>query len=192
MDSALYELMEGDPEDEVRALMRLRDAEALPSGVRVVTLFGEVATIRRKRGAILQTRADESIRSLKAPRFLGPEPDPELYVEAEPPVPRDQRRPASLPETGQGVVLGVVDCGIDFRHEAFRHQDGTARLLAIWDKRGGRRADSPEPYGYGAVHTADEINRALQSGSPYQALGYHPLDADLDGNGTHGTHVMSI
>ena len=32
--------------------------------------------------------------------------------------------------TGKGVILGLVDDGIDFRHRVFRHADGSTRLLA--------------------------------------------------------------
>ena len=38
------------------------------------------------------------------------------------------------PYKGQGVVIGIIDTGFDFRHEAFRKQDGTTRVLAIWDQ----------------------------------------------------------
>ena len=48
------------------------------------------------------------------------------------------------------------------------------------------------PYGYGRVHTREEINRALASSDPTSALGYHPSKADPQGNGAHGTHVLDI
>ena len=37
---------------------------------------------------------------------------------------------AGLPEayTGKGVVLGIIDVGIDFNHAAFRNADGTSRV----------------------------------------------------------------
>lgn len=35
--------------------------------------------------------------------------------------------------TGKGVIVAVVDSGIDWRHPAFIREDGTSRILALWD-----------------------------------------------------------
>ena len=32
---------------------------------------------------------------------------------------------------GSGIIIGVVDTGIDYLHQAFRNQDGTTRILSI-------------------------------------------------------------
>lgn len=88
------------------------------------------------------------------------------------------------------MVVGAVDWGLDFDHPNFKHPDGTTRLIALWDQRGSGRA-SPRPYGYGTVHTQDQINAALSTPDPYTSLGYHPARADR-GGGSHGTHVMDI
>jgi outer membrane protein OmpA-like peptidoglycan-associated protein/subtilisin family serine protease len=103
----------------------------------------------------------------------------------------DQRRPEDLAMTGRGIVIGVVDWGFDFRHPDFRRPDGSTRILALWDQRGGKQASSPQPYGYGTLHTREAINKALGEKDPYAALQYHPADADT-GIGCHGTHVASI
>lgn len=88
---------------------------------------------------------------------------------------------------GKGVVIGIVDYGCDFMHRSFQREDGSTRILAIWDQGGALSATSP--FGYGREHTREDIDRALQTGSPYQALGYEPYQ---DRSGTHGTHVMDI
>ena len=93
--------------------------------------------------------------------------------------------------TGRGIVIGVVDWGFDFAHPDFRKADGTTRILALWDQRGGKQANSPQPFGYGVLHDRDAISKALKSKDPYAALNYHPADADT-GIGSHGTHVASI
>src|SRR4029079_5483763 len=33
-----------------------------------------------------------------------------------------------------GVVVGIIDSGIDIFHGAFRNPDGTTRILALWDQ----------------------------------------------------------
>jgi subtilisin family serine protease len=103
----------------------------------------------------------------------------------------DLRRSDSINMTGRGVVVGVVDWGADFAHPNFRTPDGRTRLLALWDQRGVGSVD-PEPFGYGTVHSAKAINRALATSDPYTTLGYHPADADSRGDGSHGTHVLDI
>src|ERR1700728_1396279 len=97
----------------------------------------------------------------------------------------DQRRPDGIKSTGRGVVIGVVDWGFDFAHPDFLNKDGSTRILALWDQRGSRLPNSPQPWNYGVVHDRAAINRALKQKDPYAVLGYHPADSDT-GFGCHG------
>jgi subtilisin family serine protease len=36
--------------------------------------------------------------------------------------------------TGRGVIVGIIDTGIDITHNNFRKSDGTTRIVAIWDQ----------------------------------------------------------
>ena len=47
--------------------------------------------------------------------------------------------------TGKGVIVGIIDDGIDFRSLDFRNADGTTRLISLWDQRtsGGSNASPP-------------------------------------------------
>lgn len=74
---------------------------------------------------------------------------------------------------GEGVIVGIADSGIDFTHEAFRNQDGTTRILNLWDQTNDR------------IYNADEINEALKSENPYELVN----SVDYSG---HGTHVAGI
>jgi subtilisin family serine protease/predicted chitinase len=195
MDPRLWELVaEGEHDDEVPAVVRLGRADALPPHLRPVTQFGMITTVRVRRGTIPQVRSDPAVVSMKAAEFLAPEPVPapnDALAEFDDGLrPSDHRRPQREQATGRGVVVGVVDWGFDIAHPEFRHPDGRTRLLALWDQsaRGGPR----NRYGYGSIHDADAINRALASPDPYRALGYHPGDSDPTGDGAHGTHVASI
>ncbi|MGH8564665.1 MAG: S8 family serine peptidase [Gammaproteobacteria bacterium] len=88
--------------------------------------------------------------------------------------------------TGNGVIVGVIDSGIDFRHEAFLRADGTSRLLAIWDQNlppTGTEA-APQPYTYGVEYNRAAINADLAGTSPGTVR-------HRDTNG-HGTHVAGI
>ena len=78
-----------------------------------------------------------------------------------------QRPPLSL--TGRGVVICVIDTGIDYTNEVFRDSQGNSRILAIWDQtiQNGR---SPEGFYYGSEYTREDINRALQAEDPYSIV----------------------
>ncbi|MCW5805415.1 MAG: S8 family serine peptidase [Deltaproteobacteria bacterium] len=186
MDPNLWGIVAGDRDDEVAALIRLAPGAAPPPGVRIVTRFGEVATCRLARGAILAVRDHPAVRSLKAARALVPEP-------AAATLPRHRTRAGrgAAPWTGRGSLVGVIDWGCDVGHPNFLDERGRTRLVALWDQRPSRRRP-PEPYGYGVVHDRRAIDRALASGDPFAALAYDPADVDVDDHGTHGTHVVDI
>jgi len=197
MGPDLWELYEyGEADDEVAAIIRLARFGALPPGVRVITQFEEIITVRLHRGDIPKiSGAPETSGMNSGDTYFGPDVElEEADSESLPPstaIDSDHRRPDDLAMTGRGIVIGVVDWGFDFRHPDFRKPDGSSRIVALWDQRGGKLPKSPDPYGYGIVHTREAINKALAEKDPYAALVYHPADADT-GNGCHGTHVASI
>jgi len=78
-----------------------------------------------------------------------------------------QREPLSL--TGQGVVVCIIDTGIDYTNPVFRDSGGNSRILAIWDQTIQTGAP-PEGFLYGTEYTRDDINRALQADDPYSVV----------------------
>lgn len=78
------------------------------------------------------------------------------------------RRQPYLDLYGQGVIVGVVDTGIDFSHEAFRNADGTTRIHSIWDQT--IREGGPSQFDYGRVFSEEQINAALREEQPASYL----------------------
>ncbi len=153
------------------------DLGLAPDGNRLVT--GRIPLSRLE-----SVRQQPFVVSLKLSLLLRPE----LKATTEEIRSRQDLLPSnSAGNLGEGVVVGIVDFGCDFVHKNFRNEDGSTRLLAIWDQ--GGRSSSTSPFGYGREYSREEINQALQASDPYQALGYAPPDAR---GGTHGTHVMDI
>lgn len=106
---------------------------------------------------------------------------------------------------GAGVLVAVIDSGVDYFHPDFRNKDGSSRILAMWDQTGTaadiRReneageasgADTagrvPTGFASGVEYTKEEIDRALAAGSQAAGLAIVP---EQDASG-HGTQVLGI
>ena len=85
---------------------------------------------------------------------------------------------------GGGVLIGIVDTGIDYRNPVFQNADGTTRIVSIWDQS-IPSAYSTEDLRYGTQYTKEQINQALQSDNPLDIV------PSIDTNG-HGTMVAGI
>jgi subtilisin family serine protease len=90
---------------------------------------------------------------------------------------------------GKGVVVGIIDSGIDWRHGSFVTQDGASRILAIWDQMLPFRAgDTRGPNGVGVVYDQDQLTEALRGNARVRTK---DVDARNRREG-HGTHVAGI
>ncbi|MDD7220467.1 MAG: S8 family serine peptidase [Clostridia bacterium] len=87
--------------------------------------------------------------------------------------------------TGQGILVGVVDSGVDYFHPDFRNPDGTTRILKLWDQ--SISGKPPEGYVTGTEYTQEEINEALALGE----IEGRRLVPSMDLSG-HGTSVLGI
>lgn len=90
-----------------------------------------------------------------------------------------QRPPLRL--TGRGVLVAMLDSGVDYRHPEFRNPDGSTRIRALWDQT----AEGTPPAGYhvGAEYTQQQLNESLERADQ------PPLSQDVSG---HGTGVLAI
>ena len=99
-------------------------------------------------------------------------------------------RPSGVAEqdnlNGTGVLVGIIDSGIDYRHPDFCNEDGATRIAALWDQ--SVAGENPPPgYRLGTLFTKEWINDALRKeGEDERRL---VPGVDLSG---HGTHVAGI
>lgn len=87
--------------------------------------------------------------------------------------------------SGQGVLIGIIDTGIDYTHNAFRYADGTSKILSIWDQTIQNDTLIPEGYEYGSEYSQAQLNVALASEDPLSIV------PSVDENG-HGTFLAGV
>jgi hypothetical protein len=61
--------------------------------------------------------------------------------------------------TGKGVLIGIVDTGIDYLNSEFIREDGTTRIVSIWDQN--IETSSNENVYMGQIYSSEEINAAI-------------------------------
>lgn len=149
-------------------------------GIQVVPLLGGYAVVTLPESEIKAYSAREQIEFIEKPK--------RLYFET------FQAREASciLPVqagsnglTGKGILVGVVDSGVDFFHPDFRNEDGSSRILYLWDQ--SIPGNPPKGYTKGTEYTKEEIDKALALG---ETEGRRLIPSrDVSG---HGTAVLGI
>lgn len=97
-----------------------------------------------------------------------------------------QTRQSVLGLTGRGVLVGVIDTGIDYRNPVFQNRDGSTRIAAIWDQT---VSDGPLPrwMSYGSEYRREQIDEALRSEDPFSVV----PSRDEDGHGTFLTGIAA-
>src|SRR5260370_39179603 len=67
--------------------------------------------------------------------------------------------------SGNGVIVALMDRGIDWKNNDFRNDDGTTRIKFIFDLTDSTGASAPgNTYGRGTIYTEAQINAALTGG----------------------------
>jgi subtilisin family serine protease len=79
---------------------------------------------------------------------------------------------------GKGVLVGIIDTGIDWRHQSFRKADGSTRILYLLD------LSIPGAVLGGRIYTESDINSALQQQTRLESV-------DINGHGTHVTGIAA-
>ncbi|HHT97694.1 MAG TPA: S8 family peptidase [Clostridiales bacterium] len=96
-------------------------------------------------------------------------------------------RVRSLPNLnllGEGVLIGIIDSGIDYSNPIFQYEDGTTRIASIWDQTIDSGKINQNTF-YGTEYGREQINEALKSDTPYNIV---PSKDELG----HGTMVAGI
>jgi len=76
---------------------------------------------------------------------------------------------------GSGVMVGIVDTGIDWKHPDFKFENGSSKILYLWDQT--EKGVAPAEYNYGTEWTRSQMEEGACT------------EKDTYG---HGTHVAGI
>ncbi len=85
---------------------------------------------------------------------------------------------------GKGVLVGIIDSGIDYTNPIFTYADNTTRIVSIWDQTTNSE-NYPENIFYGTEYIRDQINDALKSENPLSVI---PTNDEIG----HGTMLAGI
>lgn len=77
--------------------------------------------------------------------------------------------------TGKGVAIAIISSGIDYLHPDFIYEDGTSKILYLWDQT--KEGKPPEGYYIGTEYTREDINKAIANND-------NSLSTDETGDGT--------
>jgi subtilisin family serine protease len=177
-------LAEGADASDVTVLAQFTDLPPLEeAGLRVRSVAGDVAV-----GEIDVAKLDALAELNEVVRIEASRPLRRELDVALPEVRANVVHAGTPGIRGTGVIVGIIDTGIDWQHDAFRRPNGSTRLLAIWDQGliPAASETSPAGFGYGVEYRAPAINAALADPNPRTVVRHD------DDNGLHGTHVAGI
>lgn len=96
--------------------------------------------------------------------------------------------------SGEGVLVAVIDSGIDYYLPDFREKDGSSRIAFLWDQTldvaapNGQNYAPPSGFAIGVEFSKEQIDMALETQSRDSAFSLVP---SIDRSG-HGTTVAAI
>lgn len=156
--------------------IRLETGQELPAGLNARRYGLNLAAARLTDREIEQLLGERSVLSIEVARRLQPSLDlSRSEIQADIVQIPSGDPPSYGGYTGLGVVVGIVDTGLDLDHLDFEN-GGDTRVALVWDQTVAT-AHPPSGYAYGVEWTQADID----SGSA--------VEADEDG---HGTHVAGI
>lgn len=153
------------------------------SKVKVVELLNEYAVITATKEQIEQLAKLSFVEYIEKPKRLFFERVTGMQLSG---VTSLKREPYQL--GGEGVIVGIIDSGIDYRNNEFRNLDGGTRILDLWDQT--IAGNPPEGYIIGTEYTKEQIDEVLSLENNSRNVS-SSLITSVDRTG-HGTEVASI
>ena len=84
--------------------------------------------------------------------------------------------------SGRGVAIAIISSGIDYLHPDFIYEDGTSKILYLWDQT--KEGNPPDGYYIGTEYTREQINEAIANND-------RSLSTDEEGHGTMNAGICA-
>lgn len=156
--------------------------------VRITELRNGYAIIRLQQADIRRLSEIPQIEYIEKPKRLYFQTENGRRASCINPVQDTRLLPFSETLFGEGVLVAILDSGIDYMNRDFRNADGSTRIYALWDQTVSEAGSPPEGYTRGTLFTQEQINGALAAGTEEER---RQLVPSRDNSG-HGTAVAGI
>ncbi|PIE75938.1 hypothetical protein CSA17_04850, partial [bacterium DOLJORAL78_65_58] len=171
----VLEKTEDKSDPRVAVILELDGATAdldMVPGLTVGSRMGNIVTARLPLSGLADLARVPGVGRVEAARMQYP------FLDMAVPAARVDQVWAGTPAyTGEGVLVGVIDSGVDWDHADFQNADGSTRIKAIWDLHA--TGTPPAGFSYGAEYTEAQINAGNVG------------EVDYSGHGTHVTGMAA-
>ncbi len=169
-------------DENISILIRSDQVQQLNSrySIESGTITSEWMTAKASLSSILELAKDHNVQTIQSSKRIHFKND-FCSVDTRASKANNGDAPLTQSYTGSGIIVGIIDTGIDIEHKDFQNSNSTTRILYLWDQNETDGANPPntEGYSYGQEWTASDINLGTCT------------HEDADGHGTHvsGTAV---
>lgn len=85
--------------------------------------------------------------------------------------------------TGEGILVAIIDSGINYLHQDFIKEDGTSKIVSIWNQESDK-SKPPNGMTFGSEYSNEEINQAIKNNNG-------DLCVDEEGTGTIAAGIIA-
>lgn len=84
--------------------------------------------------------------------------------------------------SGKGILIAIIDSGIEYTHPDFIDSEGKSRVVSLWDQENSNY-NHPKGFNFGSEFTNEDLNKAIKEKNP-------SLSIDRIGTGTMAAGIV--
>ena len=149
----MFLLVKGD-------VSQIRDFVKLTGG-KYISSAGDIASVRLTVSAISQLVNKPFVKQISSDIYNFKTMNDTMRMRAFVNEVHAGQSPLTSSYKGRGVIIGMIDSGIDFTHPDFKDSLGNTRVLWLWDMNLADSANTPQPYDYGQEFSRSQIDSGL-------------------------------